>query len=133
MEYLYAADSVRTNQHQWTHKYIKWKPPNPQILKPNIDRLAKVNQGTRGIGGVFRNVHGDWVIGFIKHLIRTSSLEVEMLALWLGLQLAIKRGFLRLEIETDSQMVITLVNQIHNKRYRNLTADCRLLLDKLQF
>ena len=51
-----------------------------------------------------------------------------------GLQIALTHGIRKLEIETDAQMIIYLLNNPQNSchQYYNLLFDCRYLIQKFE-
>ncbi|KAF3622079.1 hypothetical protein FXO38_31496 [Capsicum annuum] len=63
---------------------VRWNPPPPGLLKLNTDVFSSANPGTRGIGGVFRNHSGLWILGYLDHLSHTSPTMAELLALRQG-------------------------------------------------
>lgn len=114
-------------------RYISWIPPLHPHIKLNIDGSARTNRGPGGIRGVFRNAHGEWLLGFRKSLGWTTNLNAELMALWQGLILAVECSYMQLEVETDSMVTIQLISNNCNKRYENIVLECRLLLGKLQW
>ncbi|XP_070002723.1 uncharacterized protein [Nicotiana sylvestris] len=70
--------------------------------KLNTDGIAVGNPGKGSVGGVFRNSSGNWVLGFLGSLPDTTNTQAELLAVLKGLQIADQRGFIPLEINTDS-------------------------------
>lgn len=64
-----------------------------------------------GGGGVFRNNKSDWVLGYMKGIPHTTSVEAELHALWQGLKIALDQNFILLEISTNSEQIIKLIKQ----------------------
>ncbi|XP_015086971.1 uncharacterized protein LOC107030084 [Solanum pennellii] len=62
-----------------------------------------------GIGGVFRNHDGDWILGFSGLVATADALSTELHALLKGLQLALDRHLLPLEINVDAQLLVDLL------------------------
>lgn len=128
VEYLVANDLTQlTTTHRTITKNIRWIPPNPPHLKLNVDGSARGNPRIGGIGGVFRNAHGEWILGFKKTLIWTTNLA-EITTLWQGLQIAVEKGYQQIEIEMDSLTAIQLIFTNDDDNYENVILDCRLLL-----
>ena len=75
-----------------------------------------------GIGGVFRNHYGDWILGFSGLLVTADALDTELHALHKGLQLALDHYLLPLEINVDAQLLVDLL-------YTDFTNISPLLLD----
>ncbi|OIT29739.1 hypothetical protein A4A49_59120, partial [Nicotiana attenuata] len=111
---------------------IKWLPPTHLSLKLNIDGSFKGKYKKGGIGGIFRNSRGDWILGYLNSAIAYTPAYMELLALKTGLQLALDKTFVNLEIETDATYVISLLNNDTCSIYSNLVTECRSLLKKLQ-
>lgn len=64
-----------------------------------------------GIGGIFRNSQGEWILGFSNASFGPSPLSMELQALKYGLQLAMENNLIQLVIETDAQTSSTFWNQ----------------------
>lgn len=54
--------------------YLKWQPSAIGFYKLNTDGAARTSTGLKGIGGVFRNNRGDWVLGYMKGLPHTTNI-----------------------------------------------------------
>ncbi|XP_075086060.1 uncharacterized protein LOC142168804 [Nicotiana tabacum] len=85
---------------------VRWHKPPRGCFKLNIDASFKNNNQKCGLGGVFRNSNGSWVVGFAKSTHANGSLEAEIKALLEGLRTAQEWGMFPLEIETDSTEVV---------------------------
>ncbi|XP_070021412.1 uncharacterized protein [Nicotiana sylvestris] len=83
---------------------IHWERPPPNKIKLNIDGEFLKEKLHAGIGGVFRNSSGKWIMGFTKSCYTTCSLQAELLALEQGLKLAVDMLFAAIEIESDSML-----------------------------
>lgn len=81
--------------------YIKWQPPPIGSYKHNTGRVTCLNTGIGGVGGVFRNNRGDWVLGYMKGLPHTTSIRSELQALCQGLKIALDHNLIPLEINID--------------------------------
>lgn len=100
----------------------------------NIDGSYKYrDHGIGGIGGVFRNVHSEWILGFSMKTRLFSALHVEIVALWYGIHLAWQHKLLRLEIKMDFDEAIKLMEYNKNAKYEHLIFDCREALDTMQY
>ncbi|KAF3652640.1 hypothetical protein FXO38_15984 [Capsicum annuum] len=116
--------------------YTKWKSPAQANYMLNTDcasEISSIIQHQLGLGGVFRNYKGEWVLGFHGTCAATDVLEGETHALLLGLQLAYQNNLYPLEIGIDSQQLVRLLD---SNTYPNTTlisdstliSDCRYLL-----
>ncbi|XP_016562273.1 uncharacterized protein LOC107861447 [Capsicum annuum] len=56
----------------------------------NIDATISSNLHIGGLGGVFRNSSGDWILGFFARIAIKDIMQLEIQALFLGLQLTVK-------------------------------------------
>ncbi|CAN1812673.1 hypothetical protein LINPERHAP1_LOCUS26604 [Linum perenne] len=61
------------------------------------------------IGGVIRDVHGNWVTGFTNYLERGSTQQAELVELCDGLSLTWVLGFRKIQVESDCIDVVELV------------------------
>lgn len=96
IEFLCTNDLYLSNPRVELTIKVCWKPQNPSNLKLNVDGSAKENLGRGRIGGVLKDMQGEWVLGFHKRILWTTNLNARMLALWRGLPLGSKYGFQRL-------------------------------------
>jgi hypothetical protein len=65
------------------------------------------NPGLSGASGIIRDAHGNVVHAFASHLGNGSNNRAELLALLLGLRHCKQLGVGSMEIEMDSQVVIS--------------------------
>lgn len=107
------------------------EPPTNGYLKLNIDGLAHANPGKGGIGGVFRDQNGHWILGFYMHLPYTTPTMVDLLALRHGIDITKANNFNHFSIETDSSVVIYMLTNNHPS-YQNLLDECRSLMKETQ-
>jgi hypothetical protein len=96
---------------------VRWKPPDPGIVKINTDAgyNKDENNGVTGIvvrnhEGVLLRAQGIWH----DHAWSATALEAE--AVREGVRLAIDMGLHKLVVETDAQEVINLYNQSDTSR-----------------
>ncbi|KAF7820573.1 reverse transcriptase [Senna tora] len=111
---------------------ISWLKPKPNFYKLNVDGSCAENQ--LGSGGIIRDDNGNHVISF-SHFPGTGNVIIaELWALQLGINLAVNKGLQKLEIESDSNAVIHLME---NQNLPNTSAffpvinNCRFLLQSL--
>ncbi|OIT27003.1 hypothetical protein A4A49_55410 [Nicotiana attenuata] len=107
---------------------IKWKRPEPNTYKLNVDGSCFGNPGKGGIGGIIRSGNGEWVFGYNMSISHATNIYMEILALLNGLKLAMENNYLPLTIETDCKELINLIDN-KNCSY-NLIDDCRCLLSR---
>ncbi|KAK8513603.1 hypothetical protein V6N12_052780 [Hibiscus sabdariffa] len=78
-----------------------WSNPEPGCFCLNIDGAVSLNSGKTTIGGLLRDVAGNFLFGFSKFIGCVNSLNAELWSLYIGLQLAWDYGIDYLEIQTD--------------------------------
>ena len=97
-----------------------------------MDSSAISNPGLAGAGGILRDHSGVWISGFSLHLGLASNNMAELAAVWQGLALAWDMGFKFIQLEIDSNVVLTWLID-HNVTYPPnmipLICDCRNLMD----
>ncbi|OIT28694.1 hypothetical protein A4A49_55843, partial [Nicotiana attenuata] len=81
--------------------------------------------------GVFRDYDGQWIADFHGKSSGASALQAELLALNIGLKTAIKQGFIKLEVETDSTDVINCLDNGILLR-NDIVNECRWLIRKVK-
>lgn len=92
---------------------VIWKPSPSDWLKLNIDVSVKENLGLAFTGGLVRNHNGEWLLRFQRLVGVTTSLAAEIRSIRDGLQLISNQGWSKVEVETDSKLVIDLITNIH--------------------
>ena len=89
---------------------IGWKYPADGWIKLNVDGCSKGNPGLAGAGGVIRDHIGTWIGGFARNIGVCSSMTAELWAIYSGLQLVWDKGFRKVVLESDSRVVVGLIN-----------------------
>lgn len=81
-------------------------------------------------GGVLRDHEGNFILGFASALFPCNALEAELQAIYMGLKLAILRGFRKTVIESDSLNAVRIIKGGCSSRHPlfNLTGDIQNLL-----
>ncbi|XP_058076430.1 uncharacterized protein LOC131225018 [Magnolia sinica] len=93
---------------------VSWqKPPNGWV-KVNVDGSSRGNPGLSGGGGVCRNDKGDFLFGFAFGYGVMSNIGAEIRAAHDGLLLCIEKGFSKVVVESDSELVIKVFNEDAN-------------------
>nr|XP_009798446.1 PREDICTED: uncharacterized protein LOC104244671 [Nicotiana sylvestris]XP_016454862.1 PREDICTED: uncharacterized protein LOC107779035 [Nicotiana tabacum] len=110
---------------------VNWNKPSRGLIKLNIGASFNEDQSLYGFGGVFKDNYGQWIVGFHGNTPGTSALQAKLMALNIGLKTAIRQGFTKLEVETDSTDVITcLDNGII--LLDDIINECRLLMGQVK-
>ncbi|CAL8167544.1 unnamed protein product [Prunus armeniaca] len=83
--------------------------PLPGFVKLNTNRSGKSDSGAIGTGGLIRNSTGDCITGFAINQGVGSTLEAEFWGIFWGLHLAWDSGCRHVEVECDSNSVVSLL------------------------
>ncbi|KAE8654582.1 hypothetical protein F3Y22_tig00117048pilonHSYRG00873 [Hibiscus syriacus] len=62
------------------------------------------------VGGLIRNMNGDWIIGFNKSIGISTPIQAELWGIFEGLQLALSHNIERLQCQTDTVEALNLVS-----------------------
>lgn len=104
-----------------------WIPPSNPSFKLNFDGASKGNPGQAGYGGIIRNHEGTPQILYYGNIGWDTNNSAELEGLKRGLQLAGEFNYYPLEVEGDSQILITVATKILNGRQvRNIATSWRL-------
>jgi len=113
-------------------EFIKWRSAlNEHCLF--FDGASKGNPGIAGGGGVLLGPEDSTVIRFAWGLGRETNKRPEALALWQGLNQAIKGNFLSISVFGDSRLIIQALNTHKNPAKLQLSTilrKIRLILPK---
>nr|POE61120.1 putative ribonuclease h protein [Quercus suber] len=114
-------------------RQVQWLKPAVGWHKLNTDGSVVSSCGLAGCGGLLRDCAGQWIVGFAKSIVSSSSIAAELWALREGLGLCLDRGILAVEVELDASAAISLVtsNVKTNGDLSGLVDDCRELLMRL--
>lgn len=93
-----------------TIREVKWNPPPENYIKLNVDGSSFGNPGRSSFGGIFRNSYGEWMWGFSGFCGISTNLNVELLAIYHGLDMAWKAGYKFVICESDSLSALSLIN-----------------------
>jgi len=93
-----------------------------------IDACSKGNPGKAGIGIVFLNSDGEIIEQISEHIADTTSNQAEYIALIRALEFAKSKGFAKLSIFSDNEL---MVNQIKGK-YKIKSSDLQGLYEKVK-
>ncbi|XP_020590138.1 uncharacterized protein LOC110031332 [Phalaenopsis equestris] len=86
---------------------IHWDPPPKGGIKVNTD--GSFSNPYAGIGGVFRNNNGKCLLYFHSPVIAKDPLEAETVAIYWAMFMAQKCGFTSLILESDSRVLIDII------------------------
>ncbi|KAL5857613.1 hypothetical protein ACOSQ3_005071 [Xanthoceras sorbifolium] len=89
-----------------------WKPPPLFSFKLNTDASFDFNNKVMGLGFVIRNSFGAVLATFSGKFQSGFSVDIgEAMAIFSGIQFAIGAGFYPLLVESDSKVVVDLLNE----------------------
>lgn len=85
--------------------------PQEGFIKLNFDGASKGNLGPAGYEGIFKDSqdHTGWIYADGGGIM--SNNEAEFMAAYQGIRVAIRNGYLKLEIEGDSNLVIETIKK----------------------
>ncbi|KAF3680753.1 putative alcohol dehydrogenase class-3-like isoform 1 [Capsicum annuum] len=102
--------------------HVKRNPPTVSSLMLNYDAMLCSHKHIDGLGGVFRNSVGDWIVGFIVFTVPLDPMKFELLTLFKGLQLAMELHLHPLKINVNAQL-LELLTDINANSF-SLLSDC---------
>jgi ribonuclease HI len=92
----------------------RWSPPPSSFIKLNFDGASKGNPGPAGEGGVFRNSQGEILHIYTINLGHSTNNASKLNAMVKGLNITLHKGFHKLILEGDSNLVIKICNKLLN-------------------
>ncbi|XP_071918841.1 uncharacterized protein [Coffea arabica] len=104
----------------WSHlttsafdvKLVRWEATSTGSLVLNTDGCSKGNPGVGGGGGVLRDSTGMPLVAFSAFFGETTCLRAETLALLIGLQTCVHRGFINLWVQSDSLVLVGVLQRL---------------------
>ncbi|KAK3193441.1 hypothetical protein Dsin_024751 [Dipteronia sinensis] len=112
--------------------YIAWSPPLEGWVKLNVDGSLNPNSGSIAAGGVIRDHKKNWLCGFAVKRGIGSVVEAELWGLLEGLKIALKAGFRKILVDSDSQNSVKLLSNPTppNHPLFSLIQSCKALLEE---
>ncbi|KAG7567714.1 Ribonuclease H domain [Arabidopsis thaliana x Arabidopsis arenosa] len=92
--------------HAQVERLIRWLPPNEGWVKITTDGASRGNPGLAAAGGAIRNADGEWLGGFAINIGSCSAPLAELWGAYYGLLIAWDKGFRRVELDLDSELVV---------------------------
>ncbi|KAF9588669.1 hypothetical protein IFM89_014390 [Coptis chinensis] len=96
---------ARHIRHQVVRR-CTWELPERNTIKINCDGAAKGNPGNAGLGVVYRNSSGDFMLVMWRKLGINTNYLAECLTILEGIECAVQRGWCKLWVESDSEAAI---------------------------
>lgn len=131
--YLGSDFQLTEHKHKTTPIFISWTPPPRPYLKLNTDDSTLPNLGSGGIGEIFCDENGRWILGYMRYFPRITNLQAELLAVRERLEMAVKKHFDHLIIESDSLVALNLLTHNTNTKLKFLIYECRSMIQKMTF
>ena len=116
------------------HEFLRWRSSLDDwwLL---FDGASKGNPGKAGGGGILLEPNGSTKLTFAWGLGHASNNQAEFLALWQGINQALKLGINKIKIAGDSKQVVDAINlnkPPKDMRLAQLHKKIRILLDQIQ-
>ncbi|KAG7573124.1 Ribonuclease H domain [Arabidopsis suecica] len=92
--------------HARVERLIRWLAPNEGWVKITTDGASRGNPGLAAAGGAIRNADGEWLGGFAINIGSCSAPLAELWGAYYGLLIAWDKGFRRVELDLDSELVV---------------------------
>lgn len=109
-----------------------WKATSPVIIKVNCDVSWCRQTKSGGNDVVARNSDGRLIGEANRKLTCGAAKEMEVEAIFLGIKLAIKKGWDRVEIESDSEVVNNqLRGNLHHWRIETTCSNITTLAENI--
>ena len=126
VEFLCYVASPR-NPTRVVIRSIRWEKPAMGWKKLNTDGSVFGSFGQVGCGGVVRDEHGNWIVGFTRHIGTTNFFAAEFWGLRDDLSLCLSLNIPCLVVEVDAKAVVDVPR---NHNYDNIIIspimdDCR--------
>jgi ribonuclease HI len=93
---------------------------DPRWVEVFVDGASRGNPGPAGMGVIFRQEKGPTLLTLKEYLGETTNNVAEYRALLAALEEAARRGFKRLRIHTDSQLMERQLNGVYRVRQPHL-------------
>ena len=88
---------------------VRWSNPAPAVVKLNTDGCSRGNPGRSGGGGLIRDRNGQVILAFSCYFGEMPNLQAEVKALLHGVQLGIARGLANVHLESDSLVLVQII------------------------
>lgn len=87
-----------------------WIPPH-EDNKFNVDVSSFNNLERSGLGGILRNINGDWLLGFSNFIEISTSLCAKLHAILNSFKIAQVKGFKNIIIKSNFILVVDLTSR----------------------
>jgi ribonuclease HI len=116
-------------------KEVLWQPPVFNWIKCNSDGASLGNPGPSSCGGIFRNSNAEFLGAFAYNLGISNSLCAELNGAMYAVEIAHRKGWKNLWLETDSMLVVSAFKSSKTIPWqlKNRWDNCILLLISMNF
>ncbi|KAL6202860.1 hypothetical protein ACLB2K_026564 [Fragaria x ananassa] len=135
----YAAEwtkaSAKHKMQRVEHvKALSWIKPVLGVHKLNVDG-SRTRAGDIGAGGIIRDSSGCWCGGFMVNIGAGEVLQAEAWGLFYGIQLALSMKIPKLEIESDSAVLVNLLqnSDMDVHPLGTIVLNCRAMMQHFDF
>lgn len=105
---------IENLKHCIQFQAVIWRKPEMGWVKFNVDGCCKGNPGTTGGGGMIRNYNGEMIKAFAEFYGQGNNNLAEAKAMLYGVKLCCNCGFSKVIVESDSMLIVNLVNHLGN-------------------
>ena len=130
-DFVHATSSSRQRKKETRGPSLMDHTPNSWTML-NVDASFHSHLKPSGMGGVFRNNIGEWLLGYTKNTYARDALLAELKGIQAGLSTALDHGFKNLVLFSDCKKATQLLDQVvtHANIYANVIGKCRELSTK---
>ncbi|KAL6140699.1 hypothetical protein ACLB2K_058995 [Fragaria x ananassa] len=113
---------------------LSWIKPVLGVHKLNVDG-SRTRAGDIGAGGIIRDSSGCWCGGFMVNIGAGEVLQAEAWGLFYGIQLALSMKIPKLEIESDSAVLVNLLqnSDMDVHPLGTIVLNCRAMMQHFDF
>ncbi|KAK9265673.1 hypothetical protein L1049_001683 [Liquidambar formosana] len=113
-------------------RLVCWSKPPSGVIKLNTDGSCLGNTGPAGMGGLFRNNQGGWIMGYACKMGHAYSLEAKLCSMRMGLWIAWDQGITSLNVESDCEVTVNLILRGDHQFHRQgpIIMGCRELISR---
>ncbi|XVE84379.1 hypothetical protein DITRI_Ditri17bG0007700 [Diplodiscus trichospermus] len=91
---------------EYINKQVTWVPSLQGWIKLNIDGCCKTSMNLAGGGGLLRDQHRHWLKGLSFDIGSCGAMEAEIWACMKALRLAWTKGYHKVQLELDSDLLV---------------------------
>lgn len=90
---------------------MRWERPPEGWSKLNTDGAVIGSMGLAGCGGIVRDDHGGWLVGFSRHIGIADSFVAELWGLKDGLILCCNLNITSIVVELDAKAIVDVFHK----------------------